>query len=60
MADILGNDLRPDEALTLGRKVILKIKTDGTSKEVGVSPVSCDVVGSVPKARYAVLRAGCG
>nr|ACX37428.1 vitelline envelope zona pellucida domain protein 18 [Haliotis rufescens] len=60
MADILGNDLRPDEALTLGRKVTLKIKTDGTSKEVGVSPLSCDVVGSVPMARYAVLRAGCG
>ncbi|XP_046543975.1 vitelline envelope sperm lysin receptor-like isoform X1 [Haliotis rubra] len=60
IADILGNDLDPGEPLTLGRKIILKIKTDGTSKEVGISPWSCDVVGSNPKQRYAVLRAGCG
>ncbi|XP_067659873.1 vitelline envelope sperm lysin receptor-like [Haliotis asinina] len=56
MVDVLGHNLN-GKSVDLGRKVQLKAVNTGT--EPGIRPVSCDAIDS-SKARYSILRAGCG
>ncbi|XP_071084981.1 vitelline envelope sperm lysin receptor-like [Haliotis cracherodii] len=56
MVDVLGHNLN-GRSVDLGRTVQLKAVNTGT--EPGIRPVSCDAIDS-SKARYSILRAGCG
>nr|UNY67759.1 ZPB [Haliotis tuberculata] len=56
MVDVLGHNLN-GKSVDLGRKV--QLKAVNTGAEPGIRPVSCDAIDS-SKARYSILRAGCG
>nr|UNY67744.1 VEZP17 [Haliotis tuberculata] len=58
LTDIVGKPV-PDP-VSLGRVVYLYATSSGGMNEPGFHPTSCDVLGSKPGSRYAILRGGCG
>ncbi|XP_067685705.1 vitelline envelope sperm lysin receptor-like isoform X2 [Haliotis asinina] len=57
VVDILSRRIH---RIPLGKKIRLRLISDGAAGELGIRPSSCDIVGSATAHRYALLRAGCG
>ncbi|XP_067686910.1 uncharacterized protein [Haliotis asinina] len=57
VVDVLG---APVTFMPQGRKVKLSAKSKGEGRELGIRTIGCDAIGTKTKARYAVIRAGCG
>ncbi|XP_067656583.1 vitelline envelope sperm lysin receptor-like [Haliotis asinina] len=58
LTDLTGHPVQ--DPVSLGRVVQLYATSSGGMNEPGFHPTSCDVLGSKPGSRYAVIRGGCG
>ncbi|ESP04894.1 hypothetical protein LOTGIDRAFT_229975 [Lottia gigantea] len=58
LQDVMDNDIGTD--ISVDNYVSLLATSDGANSEVGLKPISCDVISDKANNRYNILRSGCG